>query len=243
MKPTIYIDQNVLSYLQEKIIKFPKEEFQCVFSTTHFKEIPKANRQTYFEILDYYDAIMVKTQINEKLEIIDDPIFKDHHPVEDLFEDFEEAIKDTDYESIFDPLLVRLAGSNNYSDALKFYEPFLEELKNKSIANPLLEQLIKPLNDLMQILSESLGDSLKNIKNIEEQRSQLGTDKGKLLQIHDEDSITKIGEIILANTGIDHPIFHSSAAGLGVLTLYQLFFSFYLKMHDGFELIQSKLYV
>jgi hypothetical protein len=203
LKPTIYIDQNVLSYLEEKIIKFPKEEFQCVFSETHFKEIPNANRHKYFEVLDYYDAIMVKIQLNDKFEIIDEAIFKDHHPVEALFEDFKEAIKDNDYESIFDPLLARLAGANNYSDALKFYDPLLEDLKIKSVENPLIQQLINPLNDLMQIISESLGESLINIKNIEEQRSQLGTDKGKLLQIQDEDSITKIGEIIQTNTGID----------------------------------------
>jgi len=203
MKPTVYIDQNVLSYLVEGVITFPEDEFQCVYSETHFKEIPKDNKIPFLKTLDQFDAIMVRADVNEHNEILDTASFINHHPVEELMSDYENRIENFEYESIFDPLMARLAGANNYDEASSFHNQGLEKLLDQFSDDPMMEQLINPLKALFKTTTDSLKVSLKNIESIEKQRSQIGTDKGKLLQIDEINSISLIGEKIKEFIGTD----------------------------------------
>jgi hypothetical protein len=203
MKPTIYIDQNILSYLEDKTITFPQDEFQCVYSETHFKEIPTVHKKSYFGVLDELNAVLVKIQLNEKFEIIDEVRFIDHHPVSDLFESFQETVEQSNYESIFDPFLAQLAGGKIQETSNSPLSQMLENLHRSGSLNEESAKLSNSVNLLIQSLFSTLAESLQNIESIEKQRSQIGTDKGKLLELNDENSIENIGEIIKNKMGYD----------------------------------------
>lgn len=203
MKPTIYIDQNVLSYLSEGLFRFPENDFQCVFSETHFKEIPKENPNPFICTLDKYFARIIRVNVNEKFEVQDNAKIYPYTPVRDLYNDFLERQKEPQYESVFDNLLARFAGAENFGDVIQLPKELHDLIESQISEFPFNHIVDVPINLVLDGLSDTITNSLKEVEILEKQREQLGTDKGKLLNIEGEEILVRINEVIKSSMNID----------------------------------------
>lgn len=219
MNPTVYIDQNILSYLVDDILTIPHNDFQIIFSKVHLKEFPKENPVPFIKLLDDYGARMIEIKLDENFQMKDDATILYYYPVSELYKTYILKNKSEKIENIFDPFLARLAGADNYDSAINLPDDLITLISiqmNDSKLNPQIMNLLSPL---ITHFKNMLKPILQNTEDIESFRFKLGTEKGRLSTFKGPNIIQDINELIFSKTG--HNILLSLEQILHNKTLFQ----------------------
>ncbi len=203
MKPTIYIDQNILGYLIENSIYIPDDILQIVFSETHFKEFPHKDYGKYCRSLDDFKARCLRINLNEKFEILNQATLLDYVSVESLYKNYLARTDNGFSEKIFDEFLARIAGADNFQEAIKVPDQ-LKKMNSEIVMDlPFSELSITRANLVFDELRDTMSKHLNQVQSTEENRKKMNTDKGKLGNIVGGNIIKEIGEHIKSQIECD----------------------------------------
>jgi hypothetical protein len=199
----VYIDQNILGYAKDGRLFVDTDDLRLVFSETHFKEFPPGQEQGFLDTIDALHARMVKIRLDQKFEITDSAEILPETPVRILYDRFKQTYRE-DLATAFDPMLSRLYGGEDLNAALKVPDDLRERVTRLLEANPLLATLAPKVEQVFGQLKEVLSRELPKAQQIEIQRKQMGTDKGRLSGIPPSDVLPFVNDILLKNTGVDY---------------------------------------
>ena len=199
----VYIDQNVLGYAKDGRFVVDTDDLRLVFSETHFKELPTGQEQEFLDTIDALHARMVKIRLNQKFEITDSAEILPETPVRILYNRFKQSYREK-LVGVFDPMLSRLYGGGDLDAALKVPDDLRESVMQFLEANPILATLAPKADDVFSQLQEVLSRELPKVKPIENQRREMGTDKGRLSSIPPDGVIPFVNDLLLKNTGVNH---------------------------------------
>ncbi len=201
MKEKIYLDQNIIGYIADKSLSFDKDRFQFVYSETHFKEFSALNYKYFCEALDSINGRCLKINLDKKFKIQDNGLLLDFIPAKQLYDDFISRY-DPSTDHYLDGLLSYIFGSQDKSKVSLFpdsLDSIFDEMSDDF-------QFINPLHDVLKKGFTKANDIFVNllpkINGVENNRKEMGTDKGKLNSIQNN-IIVRVNDILTKKTGVD----------------------------------------
>jgi hypothetical protein len=197
MKPRMYLDQNILGYLLDGSITLDIDDFDYVYSETHFKEFPKNDYKVFCDALDNLKARCIKCNVNEKFEIQNKGTLLGYQPVEFLYNIFIKNYN-PDGERSYDGLMAYFNGSQDKEKI----ESFLNII-NKAIDEP--SDFIKSISEIcssqLAELDKIFKEQIFYVGKLEENRKKMGTDQGKLNSLS-RNTIQRIFDLLEKQFGI-----------------------------------------
>jgi len=202
MKEKIYLDQNIVGYIADKSLSFDKDRYQFVYSETHFKEFSAQNYKYFCKALDSINGRCIKINLNKNFKLQDNGSLLEFIPAEQLYDDFILRFEPAT-EQYLDEFLSYLYGSQDKGNVTLFPD-FLDSIFDELSAD---FQFINPLNNILKKefnkMNETFVSLLPQIDGIENNRKEIGTDKGKLNSIQ-SNIIVRINDILTKKTGVDY---------------------------------------
>lgn len=197
-KPLVYIDQNVLEPLVNRVPSLSDElKVQWVYSKEHFTEIRRSsNPSPYLTALDTLDAKLIELElvdwkITDSAKLIDGPTAFEH------YSKYCDALTDVDVnDQLFDPFQAWVNGGGSEQLLRELPEHVAEQILSLTEGLPVEQRSTLRAAAAEIDLAPIIGKMIARGNNINKTREDFGNGKGQIGQITGNNQLMKIWALI-----------------------------------------------
>jgi hypothetical protein len=201
----IYLDHNIIDGIAKKYFSFkPSTKITWIYSDENFDEIKRSQNMQFLEVLNDLKAQKMELILDESFRITGRVRFLPFINPSDLYEKYVQATSEVNIDNtIHYEFLSRLYGADNKEEILNFPASFKTQVEE--ILSPyglFTGEFETRVNQISDNIEKIVSEDMHKIGHIEDTRQGIGTDKGRLSNLaNDDNPLEQIWDLVKDKVG------------------------------------------